>query len=195
MKTKTTPASSGITPLEIKHPQAIIEAHLRPAIAPYRDELLAAAARDIELYAEMEKQHPEAAKKAAAELMEKACAGDDQANKILTDAGGTEAFIKARTAMFDLARGKHGKAAKDSAPLWAKVSAALMSAIDAAAVEIQAQYDRIQELHGEPKALSQWDAHCRNLKTGLNKAEFAANELNAGTNWQLEALGLRPLLD
>lgn len=194
MKTKTS-ATAASTSLEITHPQQIIDKHLRPAIAPFKAELLQAADRDRELSAEMERKHPDLAKKEALQLLEKAGAGDMEADKILTEAGGTEAYVKSRSALFDLARAKHSAACKASAPLWNKVAAACMAAIDAAAAEIQAQYDRLQELHGEPKGLSQWDAYCRNLKTGLSKAEFNAEQLNHGAGWQLEALGLRPLLD
>lgn len=194
MKTKTS-ATAASAPLELTHPQQIIDKHLRPAIAPFKAELLEAADRDRELSAEMERKHPELAKKEALQLLEKAGAGDLEADKILTEAGGTEAYVKSRTALFDLARAKHEAACIASAPLWQKVSDALLAAIQAADLEIQGQWQKVCEFLGEPYDLSRWNSYCRNIRSGIERAPFAAEKMRHGAGWQLEALGLRPLLN
>lgn len=194
MKKQNT-ATAASTTLELTHPQQILDAHLRPALAPFKADLLKAAARDIELTKELESKHPDLAKKQALELLEKAAAGDLEADKILTEAGGTEAYVKSRCALFDLARAKHEGAAMASAPLWQKVSESILSAIEAADREIQSQWQKVCDFLGEPCDLSRWNAYCRNIRNGIERAPFAAETLKHGANWQLESLGLRPLLD
>jgi hypothetical protein len=194
MKTKTSATAASAT-LELTHPQQIIDRHLRPAIAPFKAELLEAAARDRELSAELERKHPETAKREALELLEKAGAGDTEADKILTEAGGTEAYVKSRAALFDLTRAKHEAACISSAPLWQKVSDAILAAIEAADREIQGQWSKVCDFLGEPCDLSRWNSYCRNIRNGIERAPFAAEKLRHGTDWQIESLGLRPLLD
>ena len=194
MKTKTS-ATAASASLELTHPQQIIDKHLRPAIAPFKAELLEAAARDRELSAEMERKHPELAKKEALQLLEKAGAGDLEADKILTEAGGTEAYVKNRTALFDLARAKHEAACIASAPLWQRVSESILAAIQAADLEIQGQWAKVCEFLGEPCDLSRWNQYCRNIRSGIERTPFAAEKMRHGADWQLESLGLRQLLD
>jgi hypothetical protein len=195
MKTKTTPASSGLTSLEIKHPQAIIQAHLRPAIAPFRDELLAAAAIDRELSASLEREHPNAVKKMADELFARAANGDAEAEKEIRAEGGIEEWKRKRIAFFDLTRAKHEAACIASAPLWQRVSDSILSAIQAADNEIQGQWAKVCEYLGEPCDLSRWNSYCRNIRNGIERAPFAAEKMRHGADWQIEAHGLRPLLD
>jgi hypothetical protein len=113
-------------PAAIINPKEILNRHLREAVKPHAAALRQAAALDRELEKEMNATHPDAAKKEANELLERASTGDKKAEEILRSAGGTEAFVKSKCAMFDLARAKHEGAAKASAPLWAKVSAAVL---------------------------------------------------------------------
>lgn len=194
MKNKTS-ATAASTTLELTRPQEIIDKHLRPAIAPFKAELLEAAARDLKLTREMEERHPDIAKKLGLELLEKAAAGDEEADRILTEAGGTEAFVKSRCALFDLARAKHEGACIASVPLWRRVSESLLSAIEAADREIQEQWAKVCEYLGEPSDLSRWNQYCRNIRNGIERSPFAAETLKHGANWQLDSLGLRPLLD
>ena len=191
MKSKTTATAA----LEIIQPKQIINRHLRPAIAPFKAELLAAAEVDRKLSEQMESKHPNLAKAEALQLLEKAGAGDLEADKILTEAGGTEAYVKSRTALFDLSRAKHEAACIASVPLWTKVSAAILAAIDASDREIQSQWQKVCDYLGEPCDLSRWNQYCRNIRNGIERAPFAAEKLSHGSSWQLESLGLRELLD
>lgn len=194
MKKQNT-ATAASTSLEVTHPKDIIEKHLKPALAPFKAELLAAAQIDVELAADMERKHPDTAKREALQLLEKAAGGDLEADKILTEAGGTEAYVKSRTALFDLARAKHEAACIASAPLWQKVSDSILSAIESADREIQSQWQKVCDFLGEPCDLSRWNNYCRTLRFGIGRAAFAAETLKHGTDWQIEAHGLRPLLD
>jgi hypothetical protein len=178
------------TTTSLAHPKDILNHHLRAAVKPFAADLRKAATLDRELEKEMLATHPDDAKKQAAALLEAAASGDKKAEETLRAAGGTEAFIKAKSAMFDLARAKHEGAAKATAPLWEKVSAAVVAAIDAANREIAEQWARICEQLGEPSALSSWDAYCRNLKNGIGRAAYAAENMRHGAAWQIESLGL-----
>lgn len=174
----------------IINPKEILNRHLREAVKPHAAALRQAAALDRELEKEMNATHPDAAKKEANELLERASTGDTKAEGVLRSAGGTEAFVKSKTAMFDLARAKHEGAAKASAPLWAKVSAAVLLSIDAANREINQQWQHICEQLGEPCSPSEWDTYCRNIRSGIERAPFAAENLRHGAAWQIESLGL-----
>jgi len=178
------------TTVALSHPQDIINRHLRAAVKPFAADLRQAAAIDRSFEAEMVLTHPDRAKKEANELLERAANGDTKAEGILRSAGGTEAFIKAKTAMFDLARAKFEGGCKASAPLWTKVSASVIAAINAANTEIQTQWRQACEHLGEPCDLSTWDATCRNMKTGIERAPYAAEKLRHGAAWQIESLGL-----
>jgi tyrosyl-tRNA synthetase len=191
MKSKT-PANAA---LEIIQPQEIIDRHLRPAIAPFKAELLAAAEVDRQLSATMEKEHPNAVKLAAEELFQKATSGDAEAEAAIRAEGGLDEWKRKRMAFFDLSKAKHQAACLASVPLWEKVSAALLSGIEAADREIQDQWAKTCDFLGEPCDLSRWNAYCRNVRNGISRAPFAAEKLSHGSSWQLEAHGLRPLLD
>jgi hypothetical protein len=172
------------------NPKEILNRHLREAVKPHAAALRQAAAIDRELEKEMNATHPDAAKRESNILLEAAASGDKKAEEILRAAGGTDAFIKNKCAMFDLARAKHEGAAKASAPLWTKVSAAVLLSIDAANREINQQWQHTCEQLGEPCSPSLWETYCRNLKTGITRAPFAAENLRHGAAWQIESLGL-----
>ena len=191
MKSKT-PANAA---LEIIQPQQIINRHLRPAIAPFKAELLAAAEIDRELSETMEKEHPNAVKLAAEELFQKATSGDTGAEAAIRAEGGMDEWKRKRIAFFDLSRAKHEAACIASVPLWEKVSVALLAAIEDADREIQGQWAKVCDFLGEPCDLSRWNAYCRNIRNGIERAPFAAEKLRHGSSWQLEAYGLRELLD
>lgn len=174
----------------ISHPKDILNRHLREAIKPYAADLRKAAALDRELEKEMLACHPDDAKKQANALLEAAAKGDKKAEETLRAAGGTEAFVKSKCAMFDLAKAKHHGAAQASAPLWTKVSAAVLLCIEAANREINQQWQQACEQLGEPCAPSEWDNYCRNLRNGIMRAAYAAENLRHGTAWQIESLGL-----
>jgi hypothetical protein len=172
-------------------PQDILTAHLKPALAPFVDELLETARLDREAAAEMSALHPDAAKAAAEELFHRATRGDKAAEKELYDAGGKEKFIKDRTANFDLARAKHEHLAVSAEPLWQKVVDAALPALDAADAEIQRQYDGVMLALGEGTGgLSNWDATIRNLKNGLADCPRRAGIVKQGTDWMLRCYGL-----
>ena len=187
----TAKASDSLT---ITKPQDIIAAHIAPAIKPFAAELLAAAAIDREANAEMEAMHPVGVKKEADALFERAASGDKAAEKQLHEAGGKAEYIAKRTAHFEMARAKHEAACKASAPLWQKVSDSIIAAIDAADAAIQSQFNSIMAALGEPSGLSNWNAYCRNLKSGIKAAPNNAENLRHGADWQLRALGLADLV-
>lgn len=174
----------------LTNPKDILNRHLREAVKPHAAALRQAAAIDRELEKEMLATHPDTAKKEANELLERASTGDTKAEGVLRSAGGTEAYVKAKCAMFDLARAKHAGAARASVPLWTKVSAAVLISIDAAHREINQQWRHTCEQLGEPCPPSAWDNYCRNLRNGIERAPFAAENLRHGTAWQIESLGL-----
>jgi hypothetical protein len=182
------------TTVALNHPREILNRQLRDAVKPHASALRQAAALDRELEKEMLATHPDDAKKQANALLEAAATGDKRAEETLRSAGGTEAFVRAKCAMFDLARAKHQGAAKASAPLWTKVSTAVIAAIESANREIQEQWNQACEHLGEPSGLSSWDAHCRNLKNGITRAPFAAENLRHGAAWQIESLGLAEVI-
>jgi hypothetical protein len=187
---KPTTKATGST-LVITKPESIIDRHLRPAIKPFAAELREAAALDCKLTVEVEKNHPNTAKLEAQRLLEATVAGDSRSDKILREAGGTEQFIRSKTALFDLAVGKHEGACQQSAALWGKVSAALEAAIDAASAEIQTQFDSAMLMLEElPGGQSLWEGKLRGLKSGLQRCERLAREMRHGADWQLKALGL-----
>jgi hypothetical protein len=188
---KTRPTNNAVV---LNHPKDILNRHLRDAVKPHAAALRQAAALDRELEKEMLATHPDDAKKQANVLLEAASNGDKKAEETLRAAGGTEAFIKAKSAMFDLARAKHEGAAKATVPLWEKVSAAVIAAIESANREIQEQWNQACEHLGEPSGLSSWDVFCRNLKTGITRAPFAAENLKHGAAWQIESLGLAEVI-
>ena len=82
-----------------------------------------------------------------------------------------------------------------SVPLWTKVSAAILAAIDASDREIQSQWQKVCDYLGEPCDLSRWNQYCRNIRNGIQRTPFAAEKMRHGSSWQLESLGLRELLD
>lgn len=181
--------------MEIILPQQIINRHLRPAIKPFKAELLAAAELDRKLSETMEKEHPNAVKKAAEELFQKATGGDAKAEAAIRAEGGMDEWKRKRMAFFDLSRAKHQAACIASAPLWERVSVALLAAIEDAEREIQGQWAKVCDFLGEPCDLTRWNAYCRNIRNGIERAPFAARKLSHGSDWQLEAHGLRELLD
>jgi len=184
---KTRPTDNAVV---LTHPKDILNRHLRDAVKPHAAALRQAATLDRELEKEMLACHPDDAKKQANALLEAAAKGDKKAEETLRAAGGTEAFVKSKCAMFDLAKAKHHGAAQATAPLWEKVSAAVVAAIESANGEIQGQWQQACDHLGEPSNLSSWDATCRNLKTGISRAAYAAENLRHGAAWQIESLGL-----
>jgi hypothetical protein len=182
------------TTLALAHPKDILNRHLRDAVKPHAAALRQAAALDRELEKEMLATHPDDAKKQANALLEAAANGDKKAEATLREAGGTESFVKNRSALFDLARAKHEGAAKASAPLWQKVSDAVLAAIESANREIQEQWQQACDHLGEPSGLSSWDNTLRNLKNGISRAPFAAENLRHGAAWQIESLGLAEVI-
>jgi hypothetical protein len=192
MKAKTNPTAPALP--AITHPTEILKSHLKPALEPFAAELLEAARIDREAAGVMDTMHPEKVKAAAEDLFYRAARGEEAAEKELREAGGKAEYIAKRTAFFDLAKAKHHAACQASAPLWQKVSEAIVAGIDAAAAEIQKQLDTVAAALGEPAGLSNWDAYCRNLKSGISRAPFAAEKLNHGTDWMLRSLGLADLV-
>lgn len=189
MKTKTNPTAPAMP--VITHPTAIIERHLKPALAPFAAEFLEAARQDRETSAEMQAMHPDTAKKEAEALFERAAQGDKAADKKLHDAGGKEKFIKDRTAHFDLARAKQEHAAVSAAPIWQKAADAALPALDAACAEIQSQYAEVMLALGEGKGgLSNWNATIGGMKSGFADCPRRAGVVKQGTDWLLRSYGL-----
>jgi hypothetical protein len=172
-------------------PMDILNRHLHEAMKPHAAALREAAAIDRELSAEMEKTHPDLAKREANQLLESAANGDAKAEAILREAGGTAAFIANRCALFDLARSKHEAACKRTVPLWQKVSASVLLSFDAAHREIQAQWKNACEFLGEPCGDTAWDRYCHNLRHGIERTPHAAENMRFGADWQLTTLGLK----
>jgi hypothetical protein len=184
---KTRPANNAVVLL---HPQDILNRHLRQALKPFAAALRQAAALDLQLAGEMTALHPDLAKKEANILLEAAANGDKKAEATLREAGGTEAYIKNKCGLFDLARAKFEGAAKASAPLWTKVSAAVIAAYEAAEREIREQLQRTSEQIGEPTPTTSWEIPIGHYKYGISRAAYAAENMRHGAAWQIEALGL-----
>jgi hypothetical protein len=181
-------------PDQLNHPQAIIDEHLRSALKPYAKQLLEAATRDKALEAEMDKAHPETAKKECEALFDRACNGDKEADGILQSAGGTQGFVEGRSRFFDLARGKCRANAKADADLWEKVAPAADAALETALGEIREQWTKVQEMHGEEVRPSSYEQAIERMRYNFGKTPFNARELTHGTSWQIESLGLRNVL-
>ena len=179
---------------DIVHPEQILARHLREAVKPHAAALRQAAATDKELEREMDATNPISIKKQGDELLERACAGDSKAEATLREAGGVEGLVKAKSALFDLAKGKHHAAAKATAPLWQKVSDAALAALDRAVAEIEAQWNRVLELHGEAITPTSWTAKIDNMKRAMSRAPFAAENLRHGAAWQISQLGLSEVI-
>jgi len=181
-------------PDQLTHPQTIIDDHLRSALKPFAKQLLEAAAHDKQLEAEMDKAHPDGAKREAEQLFERACNGDREADGILVSAGGTAGFIESRSRFFDLARGKCRAAAKKDADIWDKAAPAAVAALDAALAVIVTQWNKALETLGEELRPSSWEIRIAQMRRAIGQTPFNARELMHGTHWQIESLGLRNVL-
>jgi len=181
-------------PDQLTHPQTIIDEHLRSALKPHAKQLLEAAARDKALEAEMDKAHPDGAKREAEQLFERACNGDRESDGILVSAGGTAGFIESRSRFFDLARGKFRTTAKNDAALWDKAAPAALGALDAALAVIVGQWKTTLETLGEEPRPTSWETRIAQMRRAVEKTPFNARELMHGTNWQIESNGLRSVL-
>jgi hypothetical protein len=190
MATKNAPGT-----LTVVSPRDILHKHLRQAAAPFADDLKKAAALDVQLAAAAVKINPNGLRDEADKLVERAVAGDKEADTTLEKHGGRDGYITSRGAMYKVREGARCKAAEDAAPMWQKVSDALCGAIETADREIQAQFDRLMTLHGEPTTLSSWNAVCRNMRNGLASAPFHSEKLHHGTDYLVRSLGLDVLLD
>lgn len=181
-------------PDQLTNPQTIIDEALRSALKPHAKALLEAAARDAALEAEMNETHPDVAKKQAEQLFEAACNGDKAADKTLRESDGTQGFIEAKTRFFDLTRGKCRAGAKADAALWDKAAPAAVAALDRALVVIREQWASALQTLGEEMRPSSWEGRIAMMRRALEGTPFNARELQHGTNWQIESLGLRKVL-
>lgn len=181
-------------PDNLTHPQQIIDEHLRSALKPYSKQLIEAAARDAALEAEADNTHPDKVKREAQELFELACNGDKRADSTLREAGGTAGYVESRTRFFDLSKGKREAAAKSDAAIWAKAGPATVAALDTALAVVREQWSATLQTLGEELVPSSWETKVGYMRRGLEKVEFNARELRHGTNWQVESLGLRNVL-
>lgn len=189
-KTTETPGT-----LQVVNPQDILDRHIRKAGAPFAEDLKKACTLDVQLAAAADKMHPVKIKEQADKLVERAISGDEKANAELEAVGGKNAWIQAKGAMFDVREGARVKAAQDSAPLWEKISAALIDAVDKADHEIQKQFDSCMTLLGEPLAPSRWNRTCAILRGNLQKASFHAEKLSQGADYQTRQMGLQALIE
>jgi len=180
---------------DLQHPQDVIDNHLRGALKPHARALIEAAARDKQLETEMDRTHPDLVKKECEALFERACTGDKEADGVLIAAGGTQGYIEQRTRFFDLARGKCRANAKADAPLWTKASTAALAALDTALVEIREQWSTALERLGEDPRPTCWEDKIESMKRAVEKTPFNAEQLQHGTHWQVESLGLRRVLE
>lgn len=189
-KTTETPGT-----LQVVNPQDILNGYIRKAGAPFAEDLKKACALDVQLATAAEKINPAKIKEQAEKLVERAISGDEKANAELEAAGGKDAWAQSKGAMYVVREGARAKAAKDSAPLWVKISAALTDAVDQADREIQRQFDAAMTLLGEPLAPSQWNRTCAILRGNLDKASFYADELTMGADYQTRQMGLQALIE
>lgn len=180
---------------QLTHPQTIIDEHLASALKPYAKALLEAAVKDAALEAEMNETHPDVVKKQAEQLFEAACNGDKKADATLREADGTQGFIEAKTRFFDLTRGKCRAGAKADASIWDKAAPAACAALDAALVVIRQQWNKALETLGEEMRPSAWEGRIAMMRRAIEQTPFNARELMHGTNWQIESLGLRRVLE
>lgn len=194
MKTKAATNPTAPAMPEVVHPNAIIERHLKPVFAPYRDELIEAARKDREAEAEMIATHPDTAKKNAQKLFEAAAEGDKAAEKELSEAGGKAEYIAKHSVNFDLARAKKEFAACAVAPTWEKIAAAALPALDKALVEIQDQFNEVMAAIGEGNGVSRWDAHIGSMKQNIAGFPRRAEVLKQGADWTIRSNGLAQLV-
>jgi hypothetical protein len=182
--------------MKTTNPQDIFDNHLRKAIAPYAEQLRVEAELDRKLASKAESIHPSIFEEKLGQLLERATAGDAEAEATLDAAGGADNYVKTHAAGYDLAEGKRRYAANACAPLWKKVAADAIPAIDRAESEIQQQLEAVLEELGElPPSVTQWGARCRSLRHIFdNAARQAAAPMWIGAGFLVRQMGLDDLI-
>lgn len=177
-------------------PQEILDKHLRKALAPFAEQLRVEAELDRELASKAESLHPYIFEKEAADLTERAVAGDAEAEAKLAEAGGAADYVKTRSAGFKMAEDKRRYAAAACVPLWQKVAAAAVPAVNHAEAEIEKQLtDVLAELGELHPGLTLWGGRCRSLRNIFETAPRNADEpMWNGASWLVEQMGLSDLI-
>ena len=189
---KTRPANNNIT---ITKPEAILDAALREALAPFAKELREAAARDIELAAAAAEVHPEAGRKRAAELFEAAVQGSKAAADELEAGGGVEKYHEHFSKSYRHRDGMRHAAAERCAALFSRVAEVVAPAVRVAGDQIAKQYaDTLVALSELPaESVSQWDAKIRSIASNIESAPRNAS-LGHGAAYIIDGLGFRELI-
>lgn len=177
-------------------PQDILDKHIRKAIAPFAEQLRVEAERDRELARKAESLHPAIFEKEAAELYEKAVAGDDDATIKLGEAGGVAGYVETHSAGYKMAEDKRRHAAAACAPLWRKVAEVAVPAVSLAEAEIEAQLSAVMAELGElHPGFTLWGGRCRSLRHIFESAPSNAAEPSwNGAGWLVEQMGLTDLI-
>jgi hypothetical protein len=177
--------------MKITPAQDIISAAITAALQPFKAQLAAACERDVQLAAEAEKIHPDKCKAQGFALMEAAVAGNEAAMRELEGAGGLDAWIAGRAAVYPIREGARHHHACDSAELFERAAAKLIPALEKAGADIQAQFEQTMTALGElPGGLSQWDAAIRAKIDGINGA-VQQGKRGVGLAYLVQGLGLR----
>lgn len=183
------PATIKITPA-----QGILSSAITEALAPFKAELAAACKRDLELAAAAEKIHPDKCKAEGMALMAQAVAGDDAAMKQLEDAGGLDAWVSNKSALYPVKEGARHHHACQSAELFERAAERLIPAIEDAAAKIQTQFESVMTELGELQpGQSEWGALIRNKCNAITAAVQQGNR-GVGFAYLAEGLGLTSFL-
>jgi hypothetical protein len=186
---KTASTSIRITP-----PAEILAEKISEALAPFKDALSAACKRDVELAAAAELCRPDKIKIAGDTLMGQAIHGDEKAMKQLEAAGGLDAWVASKSAVYpikDAARHHH---AVTSAELFERAAVKLIPALETAGAEIQKQFENVMAEMGElPGGLSQWGSNIQGRCNSITAAVRRAHN-GEGLAWIFEQLGLAAFL-
>jgi hypothetical protein len=181
--------------MKITTAQDIISAAITEALQPFKSDLTAACRRDLELAAAAELVRPDKIKIQGDVLMGQAIAGDESAMKELEAAGGLDAWVASKCAIYPVKDGARHHHAIASAELFERASARLIPALEIAGAEVQTQFENVMVTLGEmPGGISQHGATLRNRAAAVTAAVKRAHN-GEGLAWIFEQLGLTEFLN
>jgi hypothetical protein len=173
----------------ITHPKVILAEKLAAAIKPLAAELRKAAETDRELAHQAGLVHPDRGRERAMKLHDAAIAGNAEALAELENLGGLDRAAETFSASYRIREAVRNGFAERCAPLLARTAAALIPAVQAAEVEITAQFTAAMAHLGEIGDGSQWPRRLQILRDNLAALPTHAAR-GTGLAWQLEGLGL-----
>jgi hypothetical protein len=109
----------------------------------------------------------------------------------LEKAGGLDAWVASRAALYPVKEGARHYHAVASAELFETAAQRLIPALERAAADIQSQFENVMASLGElPGGLSQWDSAIRAKIDGINGA-VQQGKRGVGLAYLVQGLGLR----